>query len=214
MTANGELCYNARKYILKSMVGIYIVRNSKTNDCYIGASEDIFRRWKDHCSIAFNKESNNYNGLLYQNIREYGLDNFSFQILEECICEDLLERERFYFDLFEPRYNCYRPIEYPLSNQEVKDKHRANVKAGAKKAWESKSDSSKRISLSNLENGTKWKYIKRRVKAINIETGEESVFESLYKAAQSLNTSRSTICQVLNPNHPKKQSRGYVFEYC
>ena len=78
------------------MIGIYKITNKVNNKVYIGQSSDIKRRWRDHRSAAFNPKDNGYNYPLYKAIRKYGLDNFSFDILEECSQSDINEREIFY----------------------------------------------------------------------------------------------------------------------
>ena len=60
------------------MIGIYKITNKLTNKAYIGQSIDIKRRWKEHrYNIGSNKNP------LYLDFEKYGLDNFSFEILEE-----------------------------------------------------------------------------------------------------------------------------------
>ena len=85
------------------MIGIYKITNKVNNKVYIGQSSDIKRRWRDHRSAAFNPKDNGYNYPLYKAIRKYGLDNFSFDILEECSQSDINEREIFYVK----KYNAH-----------------------------------------------------------------------------------------------------------
>jgi len=92
------------------MTGIYKITNSVNNKSYIGQSINIEFRWKEHQRIA--KSPNNYSRKnkypLYQAIRKYGLENFTFEILEECQEEILDEREIYwiqFFDSFENGYN-------------------------------------------------------------------------------------------------------------
>ena len=78
------------------MIGIYKITNKVNNKVYIGQSSDIKRRWKDHKITAFNPKDRGYDYPLYRAIRKYGLDNFDFDILEECSQDDINEREIFY----------------------------------------------------------------------------------------------------------------------
>ena len=82
------------------MIGIYKIENLITNKIYIGQSTSIERRWKDHKNTAFNENDKSYNYPLYKAIRKYGVDNFSFEVLEECEIEELNEKEKFYISKF------------------------------------------------------------------------------------------------------------------
>lgn len=78
------------------MVGIYQVTNLINNKKYIGQSNDIKLRWKKHHSEPFNPNSENYNCVFYRAIRKYGIDNFKFEVLEECSLNNLNKRERYW----------------------------------------------------------------------------------------------------------------------
>lgn len=86
-------------------VGIYKITNLITSECYIGQSKRIEERWKDHKYQAFHKEGEKYNYPLYVAIRTYGLDNFSFEILEHCAIAELNDKERFWIQTLMPMYN-------------------------------------------------------------------------------------------------------------
>lgn len=91
------------------MVGIYKITNLINHKAYIGQSLNIESRWKDHKSRAYNQQCEEYNRPLYASIRKYGLNNFTFEVLEECIDNnDLNEREQYwinYYDTFNAGYN-------------------------------------------------------------------------------------------------------------
>ena len=59
---------------------IYKITNKVNNKTYIGRTKDYNRRVKDHKNIAFNHSIKNqkYNRPLYVDIREYGLDSFTY----------------------------------------------------------------------------------------------------------------------------------------
>lgn len=62
---------------------VYKITNNKTKQVYIGSSFDVKRRWKQHLYSSINEKSHAYNYPLQIAFREYGLNNFSFEILEE-----------------------------------------------------------------------------------------------------------------------------------
>ena len=93
-----ELCNNVLG--TKTIIGIYKITNQETKECYIGQSVDIAKRWKDHakCGLDIDRPQGNK---LYQNMIEYGLWNFTFELLEECPREQLNEKEKFYISLYD-----------------------------------------------------------------------------------------------------------------
>ena len=90
------------------MIGIYKITNKINNLSYIGQSTQIEQRFREH------KKSYNWyrekNKRLYKDIVEYGINNFSFEILEECSIEKLNDREQYYIKY----YNTY-PNQYNMT---------------------------------------------------------------------------------------------------
>lgn len=84
--------------------GIYKIENQVNQKVYIGQSTNISTRWRRHRSEA-NNLNNSYP--LYCAMRKYGLENFSFEIIEECSKEDLDSRERYWIKEFDSYYNGY-----------------------------------------------------------------------------------------------------------
>lgn len=86
------------------MIGIYKITKKETGKAYIGQSNNIERRFLQHC----------YKGEkaripLDIAIKKYGKDAFTFEILEECTPEQLNERESYwikYYDTVNNGYNC------------------------------------------------------------------------------------------------------------
>ena len=87
------------------MVGIYKITNLINNHCYIGQSVQIERRWKNHKITAFNKNDKGYQYPLYRAIRKYGLENFSFEIIQQCSSEELNQKQKFWISKIKPEYN-------------------------------------------------------------------------------------------------------------
>lgn len=85
--------------------GVYKITNLINNHCYIGQSIYIEQRWRRHKSNINNANGEEYNYPLYRAIRKYGISNFSFEILEECLSSQLNEREQFYISYYKPEYN-------------------------------------------------------------------------------------------------------------
>lgn len=83
------------------MIGIYKITNLINKKIYIGQSENIERRWKEHRNRPFQKKSSQYETPLYKAIRKYGINNFTFEILEECKKEELDSKEIYYIKFFD-----------------------------------------------------------------------------------------------------------------
>lgn len=89
---------------MRKMIGIYKITNLINNKCYIGQSVNIKERWKNHRTASHNPNDEGYDYPLYRAIRKYGLENFSFEVLEECKTEELNNKEKYYIDF----YNSYK----------------------------------------------------------------------------------------------------------
>lgn len=91
------------------MIGIYKITNKLNNKAYIGLSIDIENRWKAHTDFAFKECDTPYHkNRLYNALRKYGVDGFTFKVIEECEFHELKEREIYwiaYYDTFNNGYN-------------------------------------------------------------------------------------------------------------
>lgn len=83
------------------MIGIYKITNTVTNKSYIGQSTDIEHRFWEH--RHHKKSSKN----LQEDIITYGIDNFTFDILEECSEEELNEREKHWIAEYQSKGLAY-----------------------------------------------------------------------------------------------------------
>lgn len=82
--------------------GIYCITNKINNKKYIGQSNSVFTRWSEHANIAFNNDSKR-KSLIHKAIKKYGLESFTFEILELCELEKLNDLEIFYIKLFKEK---------------------------------------------------------------------------------------------------------------
>ena len=84
------------------MIGIYKITNQINNKSYIGQSIHIEQRWEEHLYKS------SQCSLLKYALHKYGVNNFTFEVIEECKQEDLNEREQYwiqYYDSFNNGYN-------------------------------------------------------------------------------------------------------------
>lgn len=85
---------------MSKICGIYKIENLINGKVYIGQSSDIKTRWSDHKRTAKDSSRNGYNYPLYRAIRKYGFENFKFEIIEECLEEELNDKEKYYIQLY------------------------------------------------------------------------------------------------------------------
>ena len=77
------------------MIGIYkITEKENPKMFYVGKSNDIERRFKEHKTKTYEQSRIPFDGY----IKEKGIDAFTYEILEECSIEELSEREKYWVD--------------------------------------------------------------------------------------------------------------------
>ena len=84
----------------KTKMGIYKITNIITDECYIGQAVDIYKRWNDHCKCGLGIDTPPGNKL-YKSMQEYGLENFTFELLTECKQSELNEKEKYFIELYQ-----------------------------------------------------------------------------------------------------------------
>lgn len=90
----------------KRRTGIYKITNTNTQMCYVGQAVDIAERWKQHIKRALNAEPRTQNKL-YPAMYKEGIENFTFEIVEECDQSKLNEREDFWQDFYKAKEYGY-----------------------------------------------------------------------------------------------------------
>ncbi len=115
-----------RHYEKHRVCGIYKIINKTDNKYYIGSSNIINRRWRQHkTQLRNNCHRNNH---LQRAWNKYGEENFIFEIVETIVKEKLIEVEQKYLDIANTEQDkCY--------NQSF-DAHGGNV---GKEAYEARS---------------------------------------------------------------------------
>ena len=79
--------------------GIYRITNTLNGRCYIGQSVNIADRFRAHikCGLGIDAPHNK----LYTTMQASGVENFTFEIIEECSRELLNEREKFWIAYYQ-----------------------------------------------------------------------------------------------------------------
>ena len=90
----------------KNKSGIYRWTNKTTGSSYIGSALNLSRRFTNYYSLKFvNREVNKGNSIISRALLKYGYSNFKLDILEYCDSSVLIEKEQYYLDKLNPKYN-------------------------------------------------------------------------------------------------------------
>lgn len=77
------LLINENRRMEVNMNYIYCYENKINHHKYVGQTNNLKVRFSAHESQSHNPNSKDYNCLFHKKIREYGLDNFNFYVIEE-----------------------------------------------------------------------------------------------------------------------------------
>lgn len=155
--------------------GIYCIQNTITGKMYIGSSSDIYNRLHGHFNSL--RRGNHYKKFQAA-YNKYGKDSFTCRILEltENDFSVLQKREQFHIDNLKPDYN---------TNYEVNKPFRRKFTSSEKEqiAHTVKENFNKGNPFSRLVESQK-----KIVYCLNLQTKEETTFESLSFCAKQLGT--------------------------
>ena len=79
--------------------GIYKITNLENQMCYVGQAANVAERWRQHIKRGLGAEAPTRNKL-YPAMSEFGVENFTFELLEECSREMLDMREDYWQDFY------------------------------------------------------------------------------------------------------------------
>lgn len=92
------------KRVLKGQApsGIYKITRLKTGEIYIGKSTDVKSRWQQHAKTVFGCGTIAHS-ILHTTMARDGIDQFTFELLEEVPKDQLTERERYYIEFYDSK---------------------------------------------------------------------------------------------------------------
>lgn len=82
--------------------GIYKITNLENQKCYVGQAVNLADRWKQHIKRGVGADAPTRNKL-YPAMMAIGVENFSFEVIEECDREQLDAREDYWQDYFKAK---------------------------------------------------------------------------------------------------------------
>lgn len=187
----------------------------------------------DHLKSYNDQKSRMYNFKIYQAMRKYGFDNFEFTTIEECMNEELEDREKYYIKLFNTTIDGYNEalggVGKPLWTdkqieackilyengwllQDISDIFKSNPKTVSKKIREKYNINTKENSIHNCS---------KAIIGTNI-SGEIVEFPSLSDAARYILNSNKTKSKKLatviskieiSLHDVNKSAYGYKWKY-
>lgn len=81
--------------------GIYKITENSTGRAYIGQSSDIRNRWANHLKTALGVDGGAAHTRFHDALGDIGLENFTFELLEDCPKDKLNEREKYYINFYQ-----------------------------------------------------------------------------------------------------------------
>lgn len=103
--------------------GIYKILCATNKKCYIGSTVNLFMRWNSHCNeLRRNRHANQHLQRAWNN---YGEIAFTFEVIEECSTDTLLEREQYWLEKIKPYdhsigFNIALHADSPMRGRKVK----------------------------------------------------------------------------------------------
>jgi len=92
------------------MFVVYKITNLIENKCYIGSSIRVEKRWQQHINASNNPNNPYYHYPLYEAFRQFGLENFIFEIIADDF-ETIWEMEEYEQQMID-FYNSIKPHGY------------------------------------------------------------------------------------------------------
>lgn len=148
--------------VKKKLSGIYKITNKLDNKVYIGQSIDITRRYAEHFSETYCRNSHDY---FHTCLLFYGFDNFTFEIIKETY--DLDYWEMFFIQLYRSNnhefgYNSTEGGTHGI--QSFTEEIRQKMSNKAKERWQNPEERSKVLIAQNEGKQTKlWKEKRRAI---------------------------------------------------
>lgn len=168
--------------------GVYCIINKINNRMYVGSSTNFGSRRDKHFSLLRHNKHQNY--LLQTDVNQFGMENFSFDVLKYCQI-DLKNEEQYFFNQLNPYYNITKDAIRNTPSEESRRKM---------------SETRLKMYQEGLQpNGAK------AIVQYNLQHEFINEFRSIRQASIQLNIAKSSIHRVLNGTY--KQMKGFIFHY-
>lgn len=189
--------------------GIYMIKNIVNGTVYIGQTNNINRRKKEHFYSL--RHGRSFNSHLQYSWNKYGENSFVFYVLEYCDIYELGERESFWIKYYKFHKNIYNMNDGGVSgNIGYIPTPETCKKISDSLTGKKKSDSHKQKMSENAK-----KYFSEHLQVTSIKVillNENKVFNTLKDASKYLGVSKDTIKRHCENKTPIiKNDRRYYF---
>ena len=165
-------------------------------------------------------------------LSKHDYSNFSLTILEYCEVSDLLIREKYYWDIFNPEYNISKDHSAPMSGRTHSDASKI-IMSDAKKIHnpgrfktgvtgknhpmfgKNHTDETKKIMSDNRKGKPKIEgsgSSSQQIEVTDIQNNTTISYDSISEAARVLNINKSRISEYFSNNQQKPYKGQYIFK--
>ncbi len=157
---------------------IYLITNKVNGHKYVGqTTQPLNKEWQQHIHDSNRMSSK----LIHRAFRKYGVDKFNIKVVDECDSRLLNEKEQYWIE----QYNTY--TNQQGYNEVSVDQIKLPVEKPKIESWGS-------LTKENRGNG---KHCGLRILGINIETGEERIWNNAREAALEVAGDRKKNSNIL-----------------
>lgn len=183
------------------MIGIYQIRNTETDKRYIGQSEDLSHRKSCHFYDLKNNRHKNPN---LQHDYNENPDAFVFEILCQCMADDLDNLEIYFMQKYDVLNNGYNLCDGGKEGFKVSDESREKM---SKSKMGNQYMKGKKLSAEWRKHMSEAQPNKRTIRCI--ETGK--IYHSFVEASEDTGLNRTKIVSCCTGK--RKSTGGFHFEY-
>nr|AVD96817.1 GIY-YIG homing endonuclease [Ophiostoma novo-ulmi subsp. novo-ulmi] len=188
---------------VKGKSGIYMWTNQLNGKKYVGSSVDLRRRFLEYYNVK--RLLNESSMPICTALLKYGYKNFSLTILEICEKDNLISREKHFFEVYSPEYNILKTPGSPDRGSGWKHSEATieMMSIAAKKKNES-SDYLTNLSLAQSNS--------IEIEVLDLKTNTTTKYHAIREAARVLNIDKRYIEQYLYLNQNKPVLDRYTFK--
>lgn len=188
---------------VKGKTGIYMWINKLNGKKYIGSSVNLRRRLLEYYNVnrLLNEKSMPINVALLK----YGYHNFSLTILEICDVNNLMSREKHFFEKYTPEYNI---LDTPGSPSRGSGWRHSEATIENMRIAAYNRDKSPEA-LTKLSTAQPYSI---KVEAVDIETNTSTIYNAIKAAARALGIDRRYIEHYIYLNQDKPVLGKYTFK--
>lgn len=220
------------------MIGIYKIENQINGKIYIGQSIDIEKRWNKHILDSKDWQITEQSAVIHKAINKYGVNNFSFSVLEECNLNELDDKEIYWIEYYDSYYKGYNCTKGGSRNTDhfKKKVYYYNLKGDLLGSFESIKEAGEKLSIypslisncclgkAKTAHGFQFSYKKENKSSCQVTKGNEKrvgqftkdgifikEYPSASEAARAMNITKYSIADCCRGK--QKTSVGYIWKY-